>query len=386
MDIDKKLEKTKKWVLISAGVLLAYWVVKYFINMESSKIPLPSVVIQKPKTKKIIEYVTQTGTLVAYKSVDLVARVEGFLEKQSYTDGTFVDEGRELFQIEQKPYYEKLLGAKANLMGKKASLRYAEIEHLRQKRMYDKNATSLNNVQLWSSKKDEAVAGVAKALSDYNLADIDYNYTKVLAPFRGRVGRHLVNIGNLVGNGAATKLATIDMIDPIYVYFNLNEIDLIKIRKVAIEKNFNPDDLSSIPAQIKTQTENRFIHQGYLNYVNTGLNASTGTLEFRALLTNVDYSLLPGLFVEVRIPVTDPIERIVIPNSAVLSDQIGPYVLITDKDNIVRLKRVQLGSLGNGWRVIMRGLSVEDNLIVSGIHNATPDKKVKPISKGIKSS
>lgn len=386
MDIDKKLEKTKKWVLIFAGVLLSYWVIKYLINMESSKVPLPSVVTQKPKTKKIIEYVTQTGTLVAYKSVDLVARVEGFLEKQSYTDGTFVDEGTELFQIEQKPYYEKLLGAKANLMGKKASLRYAQIEHKRQQRMYEQNATSLNNVQLWSSKEDEAKAGVAKALSDYNLADIDYGYTQVLAPFRGRVGRHLVNIGNLVGKGAATKLATIDMIDPIYVYFNLNEIDLIKIRKVAAEKNYNPDDLSTIPAQVKTQTETEFTHQGYLNYVNTGLNASTGTLEFRALLTNLDYALLPGLFVEVRIPVTDAVERIVIPNSAVLSDQIGPYVLVTDKDNIVRLKRVELGSLGNGWRVILQGLSVEDNLIVSGLHNATPDKKVKPISKGIKSS
>ena len=176
------------------------------------------------------------------------------------------------------------------------------------------------------------------------------------------------------------------MIDPIYVYFNLNEIDLIKIRKIAAEQNYNPDDLSTIPVQIKTQAETEYVHKGYLNYVNTGLNASTGTLEFRALLSNADYALLPGLFVEVRIPVTDSQERIVIPNTAVLSDQIGPYVLVTDKENIVRLKRVELGSLGNGWRVITQGLSVEDNLIVSGLHNATPDKKVKPISKGIKSS
>ncbi len=385
MDIDTKLKKVKTWLLAFSAILVVYWIVKDIINYETSKVPLPSVIIQHPKSKKIVEYVTQTGTAVSYKSVDLVARVEGFLEKQDYTDGSFVEKGKELFVIEEQTYLEKLKGAQADLMGKKASYRYASIEHERQKKMFAKNATSLNNVQLWEAKRDEAKAGVAKAISDEHIAAINYSYTKVLAPFYGRIGRHLVNVGNLVGHNETTKLATIEIIDPIYVYFNLNEIDLIKIREIAKKQNFNPENMDSIPVQVKTQNERKFLHKGKMNYVNTGLNASTGTLEFRALLKNEDYALLPGLFVQVRIPITDPTLRVVIPDFAVLYDQIGPYVLVTNKDNFVDIKRVTLGSVTRGRRVILDGLTVDDNLIVSGMHNATPGKQVVPVSREINS-
>ncbi len=385
MDIDNKLKKTKKWILVFSGILIVYWIVSYIINYEKAKVPLPTVVIQHPQYQKVVEYVRQTGTVVSYKSVDLVARVEGFLEKQNFKDGTFVDKGRELFLIEQQTYLEKLKGAKADVRKKKASLQYAAIEFERQKKMFAKNSTSLNNVQLWSARKDEAKASLAKSISDEHIAAINYSYTKVLAPFYGRIGRHLVNVGNLVGRSEATKLATIDIIDPIYVYFNLNEIDLIKIREIAKKENFNPDDMDLIPVQVKTQNERKFTHEGKMNFVNTGLNTSTGTLEFRALLPNKDYDLLPGLFVEVRIPVTSPIPSVVIPDFAVLYDQIGSYVLVTNKNNYVHIKRVTLGSATNGYRVILSGLTKEDNLIVSGMHNATPGKQVIPVDREFES-
>ena len=385
MDIDGKLKKTRTWILILSTVLIMYWIIKYIINYESSKVPLPSVVIMQPKTEPVVEYVTQTGTTVSYKTVDLVARVEGFLEKQKYTDGSFVSKGDELFIIEQQTYLEKLKGAQAELRSKKASYRYAIIEHERQKKMFAKNATSLNNVQLWEANRDEAKAGLDKAISDEHIAAINYSYTKVLSPFYGRVGRHLVNVGNLVGHNEATKLATIDVIDPIYVYFNLNELDLIKIREVAEKQNFNPNNIDLIPVQVKMQNETEYLHEGKMNFVNTGLNASTGTLEFRALLKNKKYDLLPGLFVEVRIPITDPIQRVVIPDYAVLYDQIGPYVLTTNKNNYVHKKYVILGSITNGHRVIVSGLSEKDNLIISGMHNATPGKQVVPVDRELKS-
>lgn len=381
MDIDAKLKKYKTRLLLISGILATYWIISYIIHLETSKVPLPTVIIQHPKIQKVVDYVTQTGTLVSYKSVDLVARVEGFLEKQNFKDGSFVYKGHSLFLIEQQTYLEKLKGARAEVRRNKASLRYAEIEHERQKKMFAKNSTSLNNVQLWASRRDEAKASLDKSIADEHIAAINYSYTNVQAPFYGRVGRHLVNVGNLVGHNEATKLATIDMIDPIYVYFNLNEIDLIKIREIAKKEKINTDNIDVIPVQVKTQNEKTFKHHGNMNFVNTGLNASTGTLEFRALLENKQYDLLPGLFVEVRIPISSPNLRIVIPNYSILYDQIGPYVLVTNKNNYVHIKRVTLGSEIGGQRVIITGLTKDDNLIVSGVHNATPGRQVIPVER-----
>src|SRR3990167_2676602 len=335
MNIDKKIEITKKALFGIIGLVILSMLIKSCFHGKEAEVPFPNVIIDNPKIKKITEYVTQTGTMVAYQSVDLVARVEGFLEKIDFIDGTFVKKGKELFIIEPKPYLEKKIAAEADVSGKEASYNYSQIEYDRQKRMYTQKATSLNNVQSWEAREAEANARVGESIANSEIAKINYSYTKVFAPFDGRIGRHLVDTGNLVGNGVATNLATIEQIDPIYAYFNLNELDLIKIREIARKKNFNPDNVSEIPVQVKMQNEKKFMHKGHLNFVNTGLNASTGTLEFRALLPNPDNYLLPGFFVQVRIPLSDPIERLVIPNTAILYDQIGAYVYTVDKNNLV---------------------------------------------------
>lgn len=379
MNIDKKIQLIKTILIGFAILFLMSWMLKSCFRNSKEIIPLPEVVIKNPESKKVTDYVIQTGTIVAFKSVNLVARVEGFLEKIEFTDGSFVREGKELFLIEPKPYLEKLNAAQAQVAGKKAAYKYSQIEYARQQRMYKKNATSLNNVQSWEAKQVEAMSEVAEAVANAEIAKINYSYTHVMAPFDGRIGRHLVDVGNLVGNGVATELATIQKINPIYVYFNLNELDLLRIREIVRRKNFNPDNLGEIPVQVKMQNEKKFIHKGYLNFVNTGLNASTGTLEFRALLPNADYTLLPGFFVQVRIPISDPEQRIVIPDTAILYDQIGTYVYVVDKNNYVIQKRVTLGDISLGKRVILDGLTIDDRVIVLGMHNATPGRQVNPV-------
>ena len=186
----------------------------------------------------------------------------------------------------------------------------------------------------------------------------------------------MVDPGNLVGHGTATEIANIEQIDPIYAYFNLNELDLIKLREAAKAMGFKPEDINQISAEIKLQNETTFTHRGKLDFINTGLNASTGTLEFRALLENKDHALLPGLFVQVRLPVSKPVEQLTIPDSAVLYDQIGPYVLIADADSVVQLKRVKLGGIDQEMRAITQGLTATDRVIVGGLQFATPDNKV----------
>jgi RND family efflux transporter MFP subunit len=244
--ISEKQSKIVKFTIL--GVFLLFFlnsVGKYFFNKPPVP-PLLSVMIEKPKIMKLTDYVTQTGTMVAFNSVDLVARIPGYLEAIQYTDGTFVKKGQTLFIVEPKPYLEQLKGAQASVAAEKATYAYSIAEYERQKRMYKQNATSLNNVEKWLATTQQNNAGIDKAVANAEIATINYSYTHILAPFDGRVGRHLVDTGNYVGNGKATDLATIEQLDPIYVYFNLNELDLIKVRQIAKEASFNPKNITGL--------------------------------------------------------------------------------------------------------------------------------------------
>ena len=379
MSMTLKNEKTFKIIGIVLGAVIAlYVVVHLFSKTPSPQIPLAKVVVQKPERAEVTEYVTQTGTTVAYNSVDLVARIEGYLESNNFTDGSIVKKGDDLFVIQPQPYLEKLKEAQASVIVQKADYAYSKSEYARQQKMYKDNATSLNNVEKWFAKTQASEAEVAKAIANEEIASINYSYTHVKAPFTGRIGRHLVDVGNLVGNGKATNLANIEQIDPIYVYFNLNELDLIKLRAVAKEHGIKPSDINTIPAFVKMQNETGYPHQGTLDFVNTGLNASTGTMEFRALLDNKNFILVPGLFVQVRIPITKPIMQLVVPDSAVLYDQIGAYLLSVNKANEVEVKRVELGAAEKGKRPILKGITAEDKIIISGLQYAVPGNKVDP--------
>lgn len=371
--------KYRNIAMLVGALLVVYFIVHSLMKPKSPAFPAPRVVVQHPQWKERVEYVTQTGTLVAYNSVDLVARIKGYLNAIEFSDGAFVKKGQPLFVIQPEPYMEQWKAAQAEVQIQRALYTYSKSEYDRQQRMYKQNATSFNNVEKWMAKTNESAAAIAKAVADEQIAAINYSYTHVQAPFDGRIGRHLVDIGNLVGNGVATNLATIEQLNPIYAYFNLNELDLIKLRAAARARGFKPGDLNQVPAYVRLQNESTFAHEGRLDFVNTGLNASTGTLEFRALFNNENYVLLPGLFVEVRIPVTLPQKKLTLPDSAILYDQIGPYVLTVDAQHIVQLKRIELGTVDQGLRTINRGLTDKDKVIVSGLQFATPHNKVELI-------
>ena len=382
MTHDKQLI-LKTALIVSAGIFLLQGIIALTTHKKPILPPAP-VVLQKPKVSNITDYITQTGTMVDYNSVDLVARVEGYLEGINFTDGTFVKKDKELFVIQPKPYLEQLKAAQATVAVQKAAYLYDSSEYARQKRMYQQSATSLNNVEKWSAKSQESKAEIDKAVANEEIATITYSYTHVLAPFDGRIGRHLVDVGHLVGHGQATDLATIQQLDPIYVYFNLNELDLIKIRTAAKAQDFKPKDLNQVPVNVRMQNETKFLHTGKLDFVNTALNASTGTMEFRALLSNKEYALLPGLFVEVRIPIAKPKQQLTVPDTAIQYDQIGAYLLIATNDHIVVQKRIVVGALEQGMRAIVKGLDAKDDVIIDGLQNAIPGHEVLPVEEGKK--
>ncbi len=377
MNLDNKTVSIKQILIGGVVLFVLYWLIVHLRPSKTPSLPVPTVVVSMPQSKTMAEYVTQTGTTVAFNSVDLVARIEGYLTQIEFTDGSIVKKNQELLVVEPEPYLEKLKAAQANVAAQKALAQYDQAEYERQKRMYKENATSLNNVEKWLAKSHQSKAEVDKSIADEQIAAINYSYTHILAPFDGRIGRHLVDVGNLVGNGAATDLANIEQIDPIYVYFNLNELDLIRMRAAAAKAGMDPKEIRQVMVHVAMQNEEGFPHEGTLDFVNTGLNASTGTMEFRALLPNKKFTLLPGMFVQVRVAITKPTSQLVVTDSTVQYDQIGPYLLLVDKENKVLLKRVQIGGLEEGMRAITKGITAQDRVIVDGLQNAIPGNAVQ---------
>lgn len=369
--------KSKKIFSIVASVLFIYIFMHYLNKSGAPEIPLPLVAVQKPQVQELVDYVTQTGTTVAFNSIDLVARVEGYLQSIEFTDGSFVKKGKELFVIQPEPYMEQLKAAQATVVAQKADYAYSKSELERQKRMYKENATSLNNVEKWDAKMQASAAEVSKDVANEAISAINYSYTHIVAPFDGRIGRHLVDVGNLVGNGVATNLATIAQVDKLYVYFNLNELDLIRLRAVSKGRGYKHEHMDEIPVYINMQNETGFKHKALLDFVNTGLNAATGTMELRAVLENKDYLFVPGLFVQVKVAVSEPKKMLTIPASAVLYDQIGSYIYVVDKDNLVLTKRVVLGTVQGDRQAVTQGVEANDRVIVAGLQNVTPGHKVQ---------
>ncbi|MCH9763764.1 MAG: efflux RND transporter periplasmic adaptor subunit [Gammaproteobacteria bacterium] len=375
-----KAEKFKKITRIILIILLIINIINYYnAKYRTVKIPLPTVQVQQPVSKAMSEYVTQTGNTVAFNAVDLVARVEGYLNEIDFIDGTFVKKGKTLFVIEPEPYIAKLKEAEAELAAQQAIHTYDELEYARQKKMYKQNATSLSNVEKWLAKSEASTAEVEKAKENLVTAQINYSYTQVKAPFDGHIGRHLIDKANLVGHGIATVLATIEQLNPIYVYFNLNEIDLIILKAAIKEQDIDEKVIRQVPVEITLPTGKDYKFKGKLDFINTGLNASTGTLEFRALLPNTELVLLPGLFVQIKIALESPIPRLTVPDTALQYDQIGPYLLLMNQENRVVLKRVTLGPLERGIRAISHGIDQTDNVIVKGLQSASEGNLVNPI-------
>ncbi len=347
------------------------------------KPPPPSpVVTSKPVSMPMTTYLNVTGNTVAVNSVNLVARVSGYLDSVNYIDGSVVKKGRNLFIIEPAPYQAKLEQAQAAVAQAQAQVIYAQSQYDRQLDMIKQNATSVASVEQWLSQRDEAQAQVLQAIANEKIAAINYGYTSVQAPFDGRVSRHLVDPGNLVGNATATQLATIDQLNPIYVYFNVNELALLQIRAALKARGRNPNDVSGAPVEVGLQSETDTPHSGKLDYVSTGLDPTTGTIEARAVLDNADDSLLPGLYVHAQIPLGPPVKQLAVPDSAVQSDQAGSYVYVVGANNVVSQVRIQTG-VENAGMIAVTGLQPDAQVVIQGIQNAAPGVTVAPTEQDV---
>jgi RND family efflux transporter MFP subunit len=340
--------------------------------------PPPKVEVALPVQRAITRYLDATGNTAPTKSVDLVARVQGFLQSIDYQDGTFVKEGASLFSIEPDTYKLKLEQAQAAEAGAQASLRQAEADFKRQSDLVQRQAVSQATLDQSTSARDNAQANLQQAQVNTRIAAVNYGYTHVLAPFDGIVSAHLVSIGELVGAASPTQLATIVALDPVFVNFNVNEQDVLRIREEARRRGLTTNDLRQLPIEVGLQTDSGYPHKGRLDYVSPTLNQSTGTLAVRGVLPNPDRILLPGFFVRVRVPFDQEKNALLVPDVALGSDQAGRYVLVVNGENVVEQRKVQAGPVEGELRVIESGLKADDRVVIAGLLRAIPGQKVDP--------
>jgi RND family efflux transporter MFP subunit len=338
-------------------------------KQEAVTVITPQVTVANPRLTDVSDYIDLTGTVGALQSVTNVARVSGYLEALYFQDGSYVKKGTPLFQIQQDQYIQDL-----NLY--QAKLTYATAEYNRQLEMIKKNATSENSVEQYLSEMDQDLANVA-------LAKLNLKYTTISAPFDGLLGEHQVDVGNMVGENAAmpTAIVTIEQIDPIYVNFSINTRDALRFRRLmaasgmAMKSGVNT---ATVLAQL--EDEAGFPHKGTLDFSNNSVDTSTGTIQLRGLFPNPDKVMFPGLFAAVRIPLGPSKPGLVLPDSAVLSDQEGDYVFTVDAQGVVERKAVVKGPLQGTDREVKEGVTAADRVVINGIPNIRVGQKVDVMS------
>lgn len=340
--------------------------------------PPPKVDVGSPVTRSVTRYLTATGNTAPYNSVDLVARVQGTLQDIKYEDGAFVKKGTTLFVIEPDTYKLKLDQAQAAEAGAQASVKSAEADYKRQSELVTKQVASQSTLDTSVATRDNAQASLQQAQANTKVAELNYGYTNVIAPFDGIVSAHLVSVGELVGVASPTLLATIVQTDPIYVNFTVNEQDVLRIRATALQRGLTMKDLKEVPVEVGLQTETGYPHKGTLDYVSPTINQSTGAISVRGVLQNADRALLPGYYVRVRVPLDRQPDALLIPDTALGSDQAGRYVLVVNADNVVEQRKVQTGVLDGELRVVESGLKADDRVILAGLLRAIPGQKVDP--------
>ncbi len=338
--------------------------------------PPPKVTVSQPVRSEVTDYLELTGNTQAINTVQLVARVAGYLDKVYFHDGQMVKKGQLLFLIQQNTYTAGLQQAEGQVSSLQAQLQYAERQFERYKNLLPEKASAQSDVDNWKYQRDSAKANLKAAEASRDLAKLNLGYTEITAPFDGRIDRRQQDPGNLVGSGPNNAvLAQLIQIDPIYVYFTISDTDLARLLRSA--HGIQGVAAAKWPVSVGLLMEDGNPHQGHIDFAATSLTTTTGTLLMRGILSNPSGKVLPGLYARVRVPLERRMAMLV-PATAVGSDQQGSYVLVVNPQDIVERRGVKTGSLDGTLRVIEGGLAGNEMVVVSALLKARPGSKVTP--------
>jgi RND family efflux transporter MFP subunit len=325
------------------------------------------------------------GQFSAVDHLELRAQVGGTLTQIGFKDGDIVHKGDLLFVIDRVPYEIKLAQANAQLESATARLVLANRELARIQMLQARQVETAENLDQRAADQRAAQAAVDDANAQIRDAQFDLNHCRIVAPFTGRIGSHLVSVGNLTsgsraGTSPTTLLATLVSIDPIYLNFDMSEADYMTFLR-ARQKQNGP---LAENVQVSLSDETRFTHEGALDFVDNALDRSSGTIHARATVSNSDLLLTPGGFARVRLEAAPPAPALLVPDASVLPDQSEHIVLTVGPNDVVTPKQVQIGDLRGGLRVIRSGLTPSDQVIIDGIPIALPGSKVTPHNGSIR--
>jgi RND family efflux transporter MFP subunit len=317
--------------------------------------------------------------------VKLIARVTGYLEQIHFEDGQLVRKGDRLFTVQQEQYKAQLQQAQAQLLLAQAQLTHAKLEVARYTALVKKGAATQVDVDHWNYEQAAAEANIQTAQASIAIAQLNLDYTIVTAPFDGQMGRHLIDPGNVVGGaGQQAALADIIQLDPIYVEANISSQTALQVRTNLDQRRLALEQIRQIPIEAALSNESGFPHRGTLQYVAPAIDPQTGTLFVRGILRNPDRTLLPGLFVRIRLPMgKSAANALLIPNNALQEDQGGRYVLVLNKDNVTQQRYVQIGQQVGALRVITSGLTPDDRVVIGELWRSSAGTKVTPDLKTI---
>ncbi|MBV8046713.1 MAG: efflux RND transporter periplasmic adaptor subunit [Paludibacterium sp.] len=331
----------------------------------ASEPPLPQVAAASPQAREITDTIDLDGTVAPSATVNLVARVSGYLQSAPFTEGQIVKQGQLLFVIEPEPYQQEV---KLN----QAKLEQARAEYQRQQVLMKENATAQSSVETAQSNLQQAEANL-------RLAQINLDYASVRAPFDGVIGKRTVDVGNYVGASAGgTVLATLQRLRPVYVNFSINERDLLRLRTAQGRQSASDPKagVGSLQVGVALQGEATASAHGTLDFIDNNLSASTGTLSLRATFENRDLHLIPGLYAKVTIPISKPHPALLLPATAILNDQLGSYVFVLGDDMKVARRDVKLGAEIDQAREVTQGLAAQDRVVIAGLSGIGNGQKV----------
>lgn len=346
--------------------------------------PPPEVSVSQPIVEPVQDMLEFTGRTVAVESVDVRARVSGYITKVAFTEGAIVKAGDVLFQIDPREYEAAVLRAEGDVARLRAQLARAQSELARNEALRPSGAASARELEKAIADRGSAEGDLKAKLAQLDTARLDLEFTRVTAPIAGRVGRAEITAGNLVVVGAAGGpiLTTIVSLDPMQVLFDTDERAILRLRKAAIAADgvARPEAVAdaNVPVAMAVADEDDFPHKGTIDFIDNQVDPSTGTIRVRAVVPNPNGLLAPGLFVRVRVPVGAAHDATLVTDRAVGTDQDRKYLLVVNDQNVVEYRPVKLGARHGTLREVTEGLAAGEWLVVNGLQRVRPGVTVVP--------
>jgi len=352
---------------------------------QASAPPPPAVTVAKPTKRVVVDQDEYVGRFVAVDSVEIRARVSGYLDRIDFTDGQMVKQGDLLFTLDKRPFQTALDQAVGNLEQARANLAFAETDLARGAQLVKERTITEQTFDQRTQAKRVAEATVRAREAAVANAKLDLEFTELRAPVAGRIGDRRISLGNLITGsttGTTSLLATIVSIDPIRFEFTFDEASYLRYERAAQGGRDMTSRDGSVVVGLKLIDEQDFQRQGRMDFVDNVIDRSSGTIRGRAVFSNPDGVLTPGMFGRVRVPGSPSYMAVLVPDSVIGTEQARKYVLTVDADNVVKMKYVMLGQVFDNLRVVKSGLGEDDRVVVNGLMRARPNQKVTPQEQG----